>query len=249
MSSNCFATNVGWVRSVHSFASDSKRTKMQRWHSNTWHEGAQLKAFLRISTNVVPHAPVVVGIVEPSAVTSAVHANLSETALVPICHGLPTCQSLTSVSHSTATELWHLLILAAVSCTWHCKGISAPLPFWNKKQNTKSSSLSQRSDNDSWNVTRNFCMAQAGPLWVKMADVRCKVMCRCACARHCAVETDTQQGNQQRKLETNLGSSLFQHSSCHCRMTTVMRSHHSSATRQSDICNVHSSLKVETRDV
>ena len=39
----------------------------------------------------------------------------------------------------------------------------------------------------------------------QVTHVRCKVMYRCVCARHCAVETDTQQGYQQRKLETNLG--------------------------------------------
>ena len=41
---------------------------------------------------------------------------------------------------------------------------------------------------------------------VQVTHVRCKVMYRCVCVRHCAVETDTQQGYQQRKLETNLGS-------------------------------------------
>ena len=40
----------------------------------------------------------------------------------------------------------------------------------------------------------------------QMTHVRCKVVYRCVCARHCAVETDTQQGYQQGKLETNLGS-------------------------------------------
>ena len=66
-------------------------------------------------------------------------------------------------------------------------------------------------------VTRNFCMAQAGPLGVKMAvvgqvtHVRCKVMYRCVCARHCAVETDTQQGYRQRadKKQQTRGPILF----------------------------------------
>ena len=40
----------------------------------------------------------------------------------------------------------------------------------------------------------------------QVTHVRCKVMYRCVCARHCAVETNTQQGYRQGKLETNLGS-------------------------------------------
>ena len=40
----------------------------------------------------------------------------------------------------------------------------------------------------------------------QVTHVRCKVMYRCVCPRNCEVETDTQQGYQQRKLETNLGS-------------------------------------------
>ena len=35
----------------------------------------------------------------------------------------------------------------------------------------------------------------------QVTHVRCKVMYRCVCARHCAVETDTQQGYQQRVLK------------------------------------------------
>ena len=35
----------------------------------------------------------------------------------------------------------------------------------------------------------------------QVTHVRCKVVYRCVCARHCAVETDTQQGYQQRVLK------------------------------------------------
>ena len=35
----------------------------------------------------------------------------------------------------------------------------------------------------------------------QMTHVRCKVMYRCGCARHCTVETDTQQGYQQKVLK------------------------------------------------
>ena len=52
-----------------------------------------------------------------------------------------------------------------------------------------------------------------------------KVMYRCVCARHCAVETDTQQGYQQRVLRNRQtwDPTLFQHSSCHRRMQTIPR--------------------------
>ena len=62
------------------------------------------------------------------------------------------------------------------------------------------------------------------PVAGQLTHVRCKVMYRCVCARHCRVETDTQQGYQQRVLKKQTWDpTLFQQSSCHCRMTSVMR--------------------------
>ena len=60
----------------------------------------------------------------------------------------------------------------------------------------------------------------------QVTHVRCKVMYRCVCARHCAVETDTQQGNQQRALKKqNLGSYSVQHNSFHRCTTTGVQPH------------------------
>ena len=84
----------------------------------------------------------------------------------------------------------------------------------------------------------------------QVTHVRCKVMYRCVCARHCAVETDTQQGYQQRKLETNLGSysvptQLMSPSHDNSHAITPYLGNKVICDRH--ISNVHSSLGVETR--